>query len=164
MATETATADKTTTDQLNSLLRGEISAVETYTQASRKIEGERAGDAALLRQIEQEHGRNAQFRREAVKRLGGEADNASGVWGVWAKAVEAIATLLGDAATLKALKEGEEHGLRDYKDALEKLDGTARELVERLLIPAQMRHIALLDELIDAGGSGTGMLTRPAAV
>ena len=163
MATETVTADKAI-DQLNSMLRGEISAVETYTQASRKIEGERAGDASLLREIEQEHGRNAQLIREEVKRLGGEADNASGAWGVWAKAVESIATLLGDAATLKALKEGEEHGLRDYKDALPKLDGASRELVERRLIPAQSRHITLLDELIAAGGDGTGMLTRPAEV
>jgi uncharacterized protein (TIGR02284 family) len=159
----TATADKAI-DQLNSMLRGEISAVETYTQASRKIEAERAGDASLLRQIEQEHGRNAQLIREEIKRLGGEADNASGVWGVWAKSVESIATLLGDAATLKALKEGEEHGLRDYKDAIEKLDGGSRDLVERLLIPAQNRHIALLDELIAASGTDTGMTSRPAVV
>jgi len=163
MAAVTMAADRAV-DQLNSLLRGEISAVETYTQASRKIEAERAGDASLLRQIELEHGRNAQLLRDEVKRLGGEANNASGVWGVWVKAIEAIATLLGDVATLKALKEGEEHGLRDYKDALEKLDEKARELVERRLIPAQNRHIALLEELIAASGTGSGMMTRPAAV
>jgi uncharacterized protein (TIGR02284 family) len=163
MATETTANLDKAIDQLNSLLRGEISAVETYTQASRKIEDDRAGDAALLRGIEQEHGRNAQLIREEVKKRGGDADNSSGAWGAWAKTVERVATLFGDPAALKALKEGEEHGLKDYRDALEKLDGSARELVERLLIPAQQRHIALLDELIAKSGKGTGMMS-PAPV
>lgn len=163
MTTATTSAEKAI-DQLNSMLRGEISAVETYTQAARRFEHERAGDAALLREIELEHGRNAQLIREEVKRLGGEPDNASGAWGVWAKSIEAIATLLGEAVTLKALKEGEEHGLRDYKDALEKMDGPPKELLVRRLIPAQGRHIQLLEELIAASGTGTGMTSRPATV
>jgi uncharacterized protein (TIGR02284 family) len=163
MTTATVSAGKGI-DQLNSMLRGEISAVETYTQAARRFENERAGDAALLREIELEHGRNAQLIREEVKRLGGEPDNASGAWGVWAKGIEAIATLLGEAATLKALKEGEEHGLRDYKDALEKMDGPAKELLVRRLIPAQGRHIQLLEELIAASGNGSGLTSRPATV
>lgn len=158
MATATVQAPKAI-DQLNSLLRGEISAVETYVLVARKIEDDRAGDAALLRQIEMEHGRNAQLLREEIKRLGGEADNSSGAWGTWAKVVEGVATMFGDPVALKALKEGEEHGLKDYRDAVEKLDGTGLELVERLLIPAQQRHIALLDELIEASGpGGTGMV------
>jgi len=163
MATGTVVFDKAI-DQLNSLLRGEISAVETYTQALHKIEDDRAGDAALLREIEIEHGKNAQLLREEVRKLGGEADNASGAWGVWAKTVEGVATLFGDPVALKALKEGEEHGLKDYKDALEKLEGTSRDLVERLLIPAQHRHITLLDELISKSDKGSGLLSRPAPV
>jgi hypothetical protein len=152
-------------DQLNSLLRGEISAVETYVQAIRKLEDERAGDASLLREIEGEHGRNAQLIRDEVKRLGGDADNSSGVWGAWAKTVEGTAKLFGGPAALRALKEGEEYGLKDYRDALRDLDGPSRDLVERLLIPAQNRHVALLDELIEkTDASGGGMTSRPAMV
>src|SRR5262245_48881860 len=80
MATATTVSTSKVAGRLNSLLRGEISAVETYTQAAKKIEDGRAAEAALLREIEREHGRNAQLLRDEVKRLGGEADNSSGAW------------------------------------------------------------------------------------
>src|SRR5206468_2878989 len=62
-------------DQLNSLLRGEISAVETYDQAIRKVDDEHVSDATALRAIAQEHGENAQSLRDAIRELGGEADD-----------------------------------------------------------------------------------------
>lgn len=40
----------------------------------------------------------------------------SGAWGEWAKLVMGTAKLLGDKAALKALKEGEESGLKEYQD------------------------------------------------
>ena len=46
----TASVDKCV-DQLNSLLRGEISAVETYQLAIEKIDDEHASDATALRAI-----------------------------------------------------------------------------------------------------------------
>src|SRR5436309_1014334 len=82
----TASVDKCV-DQLNSLLRGEISAVETYDQAIRKVDDEHVSDATALRAIAQEHGENAQSLRDAIRELGGEADDSSGTWGAWAKTV-----------------------------------------------------------------------------
>ena len=58
----TVSVDKSV-DQLNSLLRGEISAVETYQQAIEKVGDEHASDAAALRAIAQEHG-NRIVKRE----------------------------------------------------------------------------------------------------
>jgi uncharacterized protein (TIGR02284 family) len=135
-------------DQLNSLLRGEISSVETYEQAIRKIGDEHASDATALRAIAQEHGEAAQALRDEITRLGGEADNSSGAWGAWAKVVEGTAKLFGDASALKALKEGEEHGLKDYREAIDDVDESARELITNNLIPAQVRHIGVLDAMI----------------
>src|SRR5437763_16377586 len=44
--------------QLNSLLRGEISAAETYRNVLDKVtDGDHPQDAGLLRQIQEEHGR-----------------------------------------------------------------------------------------------------------
>ena len=48
-----ATTTQTTIDTLNSLLRGELSACETYEQALQKFEGR--VEAVELRQIHQEH-------------------------------------------------------------------------------------------------------------
>lgn len=135
-------------DQLNSLLRGEISAVETYKQAIEKVEDEHASDATALRAIAQEHGEHAQALRDQVRRLGGEADDSSGAWGAWAKTVQGAAKIFGDASALKALKEGEEHGLEDYREAIDDVDAPARELLVSRLIPAQQRHIATLDGIL----------------
>ena len=58
----------------------------------------------------------------------------------------------GDAGSLKALKEGEEHGLKDYTEGFDDIDATSGELVQNQLIPAQQRHINLLDQLIASVG------------
>ena len=143
----TASLDKAV-DQLNSLLRGEISAVETYKQAIAKVDDEHASDALALRAIAQEHGEQAQALRDEIRRLGGEPDDSSGAWGAWAMTVEATAKLFGDASAVKALKEGEEHGLKDYEEAIKDLDGPARERIVTRLIPAQQQHIQILDGMI----------------
>ena len=140
--------------QLNSLLRGEISAAETYRMAIDKVAD--AGDAAnagLLREIQEEHGRAAQGIRDRIRELGGEPSDSSGAWGAWAKFTQGTANLFGDAASLKSLKEGEEHGLKDFEEGIDDIDATSAELVQNQLIPAQQRHIKLLDQLINAVGS-----------
>jgi uncharacterized protein (TIGR02284 family) len=136
-------------EQLNSLLRGEISAAETYAQAIRKVGEDHVSDATQLRAIAQEHGEHAQLLREQIRRLGGEPEDSSGAWGVYAKTIEGVAKVFGDASALKALKEGEEHGLKDYRDALKDLEETTRLLIAEVLIPAQQRHITTLDAMME---------------
>src|SRR4028119_575181 len=141
--------------QLNSLLRGEISAAETYRMAIDKVaDSNNAANAGLLREIQEEHGRAAQGLRDRIRELGGEASDSSGAWGVWAKTVQGTMNLFGDASSLKALKEGEEHGLKDYQEALDDVDATSAQLIQNQLIPAQQRHINLLDQLINSVGTG----------
>jgi uncharacterized protein (TIGR02284 family) len=138
--------------QLNSLLRGEISAAETYRMAIDKVaDGNNASgvaNAGLLREIQEEHGRAAQGLRDRIRELGGEASDSSGAWGAWAKTVQGTMNLFGDGSALKSLKEGEEHGLKDYQEAVDDVDATTAQLISNQLIPAQQRHINLLDQLI----------------
>lgn len=140
--------------QLNSLLRGEISAAETYRMAIDKVVGseDAAMNAGLLREIQDEHGRAAQAVRDRIQELGGQASDSSGAWGAWAKTVQGTMNLFGDTSSLKALKEGEEHGLKDYQDATIGVDPTSAQLIQNQLIPAQQRHINLLDQLINSVG------------
>lgn len=140
--------------QLNSLLRGEISAAETYRMAIDKVaDGDDATNAGLLREIQEEHGRAAQGLRDRIRELGGEASDSSGAWGVWAKTVQGTMSLFGDSSSLKALKEGEEHGLKDYQEAVDDVDSSSAQLIQNQLIPAQQRHINLLDQLIGSVGT-----------
>jgi bacterioferritin (cytochrome b1) len=140
--------------QLNSLLRGEISAVETYKMAidnaadpTHNVPPERL---SLLREMQSDHGHAAQLLRERIRSLGGEASDSSGAWGAWAQTVQGTANLFGDAAALKSLKEGEEHGLKDYQEALDDVDSVSRQLIETHLIPNQHRHIATLNQLMSS--------------
>jgi len=139
--------------QLNSLLRGEISAAETYRMAIEKIaDGDASGNVQVLRQMQEEHGRAAQELRERIRSLGGEPSDSSGAWGAWAQTVQGTMNLFGDAAALKSLKEGEEHGLKDYQEALDDTDPLTAGLIHSELIPKQQKHIEMLDQLINAAG------------
>ena len=141
--------------QLNSYLRGEISAAETYRMAIDKVADEdraQVANVGLLREIQEEHGRAAQAIRARIRELGGEPSDSSGVWGAWAKFTQGAANLFGNAGALKALKEGEEHGMKDYQEGVDDIDATSAELIQNQLIPAQQRHINLLDQLISSAG------------
>jgi uncharacterized protein (TIGR02284 family) len=138
----------TATDRLNSLLRGELSATETYQQALDKL-GETRG-ASELRRIHAEHRQAANTLRQHVHRHGGQPDKSSGAWGGFAKAVEGTAKLLGDDAALKALKEGEEHGIKEYEEALEEhaLPADCETLIRSELLPQTREHVPVLDRLM----------------
>ncbi len=140
--------------QLDSLLRGEISATETYRMAINAVDDspDKAGQVKLLREMQEDHGRAAQSLRDRIRELGGEASDSSGAWGALARFSQGTANLLGGAASLKSLKEGEEHGLKDYEDALSDVDATSADLIQNQLIPQQQRHIQLLTQLIHAAG------------
>jgi uncharacterized protein (TIGR02284 family) len=140
-------------EQLNSLLRGEISAAETYTMAISKVQESdrpRFADVQTLRDMQEEHGRACQTLRQRIRDLGGEASDSSGAWGAFAKTVQGAATLFGDKATLKALKEGEEHGLKDYQEALDDVDSTTASMISNDFIPAQHRHINMLERIMNS--------------
>ncbi len=146
--------------QLNSFLRGEISAAETYRIALEKIDApsdastkDLSQSSGLLHEIQQEHGRAIHALRDRIKELGGQPSDSSGAWGAWAKMTTNVSSLFGDAGSLKILKEGEEHGLKDYESGLDDVDMTSAELVQNQLIPAQQRHINLLDQLLSSPGT-----------
>jgi uncharacterized protein (TIGR02284 family) len=143
-----ATATTSTIDTLNSLLRGEISATETYQQALQKVGADQG--AAELRRIHAEHREAANTLRQHVHQHGGRPDQGSGAWGAFAKAVEGMAKIFGNTAALKALKEGEEHGVHAYEDALgdESLPDDCRQLIRGTLLPQTREHINTLDRLM----------------
>jgi len=135
---------------LNSLLRGELAATETYQQALGKV-GDEPG-ASQLRDIHKDHREFANTLRQEVHKHGGKPDQDSGAWGTWAKMIEGAAKLLGDTAALKALKEGEEHGAKQYEEALagKDLPADCRTLVQSQLLPQTRSHVATLDRVMEA--------------
>ena len=136
------------TDFLNRLLRGELSAIETYEQGLQKLGGE-PGSVELQR-ILNEHRQASETLRQHVVSLGGTPSTSSGVWGTFATLVTGGAKLFGNVATLKALKEGEEHGLKDYERALEdaNTEQVCKDMIRAEFLSRQREHIATIDRLM----------------
>jgi len=123
-------------DQLNSFLRGELSAVETYDMAIDKLSDEPAICTAL-KECQTSHARRAGDLRQEVKRLGGSPAESSGVWGSFAKMVEGGAKMFGKSAAVSVLEEGEDHGLKDYRSSKDELTPAVRQFVGKHLLPEQ---------------------------
>jgi hypothetical protein len=125
-----------TVETLNDLLRGELSAVESYDRALPAVE-----DKPALRSDLQECRASHELRVERIRRaildVGGEPAHASGAWGLFSKAVAGGARALGWKTVITTLEEGEDHGLTAYGNAMPRLDERLRKLVSTELYPEQ---------------------------
>jgi bacterioferritin (cytochrome b1) len=126
-----------TIDELNHLLRGEMSAVETYSHAFDHIA--HFAQKSDLVECQHSHQERVQRLRQRILQLGGAPAASSGAWGAIASAIERGAAALGDKLAIRALEEGEGRGLKDYKAAVEKVDGDVRALIESELLPEQVK-------------------------
>jgi uncharacterized protein (TIGR02284 family) len=104
-------------DKLNSLLQGELSAVETYRQALEKTQDARVKEE--LKACHSCHAGRVDTLVQKVKEMGGKVPENSGVWGAFAKMMEGGATIFGDKASIAVLEEGEDKGLDDYNKMLQ---------------------------------------------
>ena len=131
----------------NSLLRGELSAVETYDQAIRKYAGTHA--VQELRRIRDEHEKSANRLSQNVRSMGGLPDPSSGVWGLVATAIQGTADLFGAGSALESLKKGEMLGRHGYHEALidEGVMPECKSLIHDELLPRIHEHLAALDRL-----------------
>jgi len=119
---------------LNTFLRGEMSAVETYNQALEQSITDQDGSLAENRDC---HARRVSFLHDKITSAGGEPDSSSGTWGNFAAMVEKGASLISQQMVLNALEEGEDHGLKMYRNSDED-DETLSEMVHVHLLPAQI--------------------------
>ncbi|HVX97459.1 MAG TPA: DUF2383 domain-containing protein [Polyangia bacterium] len=133
-------------DALNELLRGELSAVESYDRALPAVQ-----DKPALRSDLQECRASHEVRVEKIRRViidvGGQPARASGAWGLFAKATATGARALGWKAVISALEEGEDHGLKEYDDALARIDEQVRPLVAGELYQAQQHTHSVMSAI-----------------
>jgi uncharacterized protein (TIGR02284 family) len=131
----------------NSLLRGELSAVETYNRAIEKHPDSPVVDE--LRRIRAEHTRAANLLSESVREMGGEPEKDSGAWGMITNAIQGTANLFGPESAVESLQKGEEIGRHDYEEALRDDDvmGTCKTMIREELLPQTVSHIASLERL-----------------
>ena len=124
-------------EQLNSFLKGELAAVETYRQCIEKIEDPKV--EIQLRSLQASHSQRVAILSEKVRSLGGKPADDSGVWGSFAKLVEGGAKLFGKSAAISTLEEGEDHGKKQYAEEISNLSPMVRAFVEEQIVPEQFR-------------------------
>ena len=141
----TTSHDEKTVLALNSLLRGELSAVETYDQGLGKF-ADHPTAADRLRALRGEHQKAVEVLRDHVTKLGGTPSTGSGPWGTVATAVNAAAKVLGPETVLASLATGEQHGINSYTTALAAgLPAECETLIRSKLLPQCQTHLAELD-------------------
>lgn len=131
----------------DSLLRGELAAIETYSQAIHKFpEDARMG---CLNTIRKDHLASATILRRLVKDAGGDPSTESGLWGDFAMVLEAGAALIGESPALAILKRGEEHGVSEYEAALAnpEMPEAAKIIIGNELLPPLRTHLLELDRI-----------------
>ncbi|GEP43692.1 DUF2383 domain-containing protein [Brevifollis gellanilyticus] len=138
-----------TIDICNELLRGEVSAVETYTQAIEAFDDNRV-DLELER-IRGNHQQNVYELQKLAAELGAEPSTGSGVWGGFVQALEGAATLFGESPALRILQAGESHGISQYENALANEDVTPefKTLIRKTLLPHLSTHLIELQQRRD---------------
>lgn len=126
-----------TPERLRSLLRGEMSAAETYEKALERGSGSPA--SARLRQICADHSQAVGLLRDLLIRYPGELPTHSGV----------TDPPRGSVA-LTVLRQAEEHGIRGYEQVLRDPEvAEDAKAMSRSLLARCQSHVPVLDELIE---------------
>ena len=131
--------------QIESLIRGEMSAVKSIDAILSKIQND--SELNELSSIRQDHVQAV----DKLKRFSGgefkEETQSSGPWGAFAQTFTGGASFFGDKAALRALKVGEEHGRNEYQEALSSgnLDSELTNVIQNELLPNQERHLKTID-------------------
>lgn len=141
----TEPTNKSTSEICNALLRGELSAIETYIQAINKF-AHNTCDFSLER-IRGDHEASADSLREIIDNYEHGHATSSGPWGAFAAAAEGVAKLFGESSALIILQHGEVHGISEYEEALEEVDlnKSAKDLIRHKLLPALRNNLVELE-------------------
>jgi len=133
-------------DNMNALLKGELSAVESYGKALERVQKPKV--AELLTQARDSHAERVDKLRSAIVKSGGDPIESPGMWGDFAKMVTSTAATMGDSAIVAALEEGEDLGSNEYEWKILNIHGDNRKLVRDELWPKQQATHKLMSTLM----------------
>ncbi len=139
-------------ESMNTLLKGEISAVESYVKALENVKVAKV--AELLQQARDSHAERVDRLRNAIIESGGQPIESSGLWGGFAKLVTNAASAMGDSAIVAALEEGEDVGSNEYEWKMLNIHGDNRALIRDELWPKQKATHKLISQLVHENTAG----------
>lgn len=137
----------TGTDSVNGLIRDELTTLEGYHEARAKVRGVTATE---LRRLENDHEKAAAMLQEKLAERGIEPATRAGGRGGLSRLWESAASVFGEKAVLRALKDEEEQGIKDYERVLDddETPPDIRALIRMELLPQAKAHIPVLDRFL----------------
>ncbi|MCO5142326.1 MAG: hypothetical protein M9962_04455 [Oligoflexia bacterium] len=146
-------APQVDTDALKNILQGEISAVEAYDEAIRKLsDDEKVTEEYDLSIIRQHHINAVNFwKLHLVSNSDAEEKNiTSGIWGTVVEIALQTANFIGHTTLLNTLRDGEVMGLDQYQELLKNpsIPPLCKTHVKETIIPNIDMHIQRLNLLI----------------
>lgn len=137
-----------TIDTLNSFLRGEVSAVETYRLAIDRLHDE--PEASTLTECLRCHEERALLLTREIERRGGIPVTGTGTWGAFARLPDDTAGVVARRSAVAALEEGEGHRRDAYRRDAPSLESDALAFFQQHLLPAQLRTHQVVSTLKDS--------------
>lgn len=134
--------------QLDDLIRGEMAAVKTYDTVLKSVKDEK--ELMKLKAIRKNHADAVAKLRSFASKEVKEDSQTAGAWGAFATAYTGSAKLFGNEAAIKALNQGEEHGVNEYKEALDdsSINPDLKKMIRTQFLPKQEEHIKTLKTFI----------------
>jgi hypothetical protein len=131
--------------EIASILRGEISATEAYRQVLEKLAAD--PEVRRLEKFLREHQEAVDYWTAQLSDEGFDPEVSSGFWGRAVEAFVATAQVLGNTLAVSALREGELHGLKIYRDMLNsrQVSATQKSHIRSVLLPIQEAHVQRLE-------------------
>jgi hypothetical protein len=135
-------------DAINTLLRRQLAAVETYDRALIRFEDPRV--LADLETIREDHIKAEILLREKVLQMGGEPVDVAEPWVSCASALSGDTKVAGSATALDALRQAEEYSINELEDTLkhENINFDCKDLIRISLLPTNRKHVAELNRLM----------------
>jgi rubrerythrin len=136
--------------QLDDLMRGEMAALKAYDQALADLKDEKERSKLMAIRDDHEKALSAMSKYvEGKPELLKDTEEA-GPWGTFAKSWTKGRGLVGNEGAIKALRQGEQHGINEYEEALrdEKISKELKDRIRSEFLPNQKKHVESLKKLI----------------
>lgn len=122
---------------LNSFLKNELSAIETYSQVIDKSKNPDLTNS--LTNLQMSHRKRADLLRQKIQALGGQPADSSGMWGSVSKLLQGTSNLFGEKTAISTLEEGEDRGRDEYQRDVSKLSPECQRFIQDEIMPEQLR-------------------------
>jgi rubrerythrin len=144
--TPTAKPANESATQLDDLLRGEQAAMKAYDQVLTDTKDQKVKMKLIAIRKDHETAMSKLSKYVAGKKDLLEDTEDSGAWGTFAKTWTKGGSIVGNTGALRALSQGEEHGIKEYKEALkdDSLSAELKQLIKTQMLPMQQKHIETL--------------------